>query len=441
MKQKGGTCPTTIDIYVLMLIPTISLVAVAFAHFSVHPDVVRGAFFLMLAAGVAVCFVELKRFRKNFRPWQPLSLPKKLLLLYAVSIVGFTSIMALATPMFAWDALRHWGESGVSIAQSMSGSVEATSIWLHRHPPGLTATLGIHGLLFPDNGSLSSVAAIWILSLLAIATSIRLLVSLRGIWTLPVAAALISVPYIDNHVISWGYAGLPMTAALTAACIFLIYFERTSRPLYLYLSLLGLCSVALFKNIGVLYVILTVVSVLATKFVCGWRATESGDQVQDLKFRSRSILLAFVMVCVVLGGTLAINNYDGHLIQILGKRLVITLPNFEVVTNLLTHSVLKNASFNLLFMVTAIATASLSYCYRIQERRFELVFLLLLAFLAASLWLASLGTEYGLARAVPTRDTGGTRHLLTPAVLCTMYLSVFVSSINTAENNASQLRV
>ena len=235
MKQKGGTCPTTIDIYVLMLIPTVSLVAIAFAHFSVHPDVVRGAFFLMLFVGVAVVLVELKRFRSNSRPWQPLSLSDKLLLLYAILILGISSIMALATPMFAWDALRHWGESGISIAQSMSGSVEETSIWLHRHPPGLTATLGIHGLLFLDTGSWSSVAAIWILSLLAIATSIRLLVSLRGIWTLPVAAALISVPYIDNHVISWGYAGLPMTAALTAACIFLIYFEHRFQKSFFYL--------------------------------------------------------------------------------------------------------------------------------------------------------------------------------------------------------------
>jgi len=387
-------------------------------------------------AGVAVFISEIGRSRIKFRVWQTLPLSKKLLTLYTVSVLSITSIMALASPMFAWDALRHWGESAILISQSMSGSIEAPNIWSHRHPPGLTATLGMQSLLFPSIGSfLSGPAVIWIVSVVSIATSIRLSASLSGVWTLPIAAGLISIPYIENHIISWGYAGLPMTAALFAACIFFIYFERTSRLLFLLLALVSLCSVALFKNIGILYAMVTVLAALTAKFVSTRPREPRAVRFKGLKFRRRFITVAITVISAILFAALVLKNYEGHLIQILGKRLVIYIPDSEVVTNLLVHSILKRSSYNLSFVLIGLATLTYFLIDWEQEERYSHAFLSLLFFMALALWFSSLGTEYGLSRAVPTRDTGGTRHLLTPVIIS---IGFSVKSIVAFRNSAVQ---
>jgi hypothetical protein len=436
MKQRSTTCPSPIDIYILMLIPTTSLAAIGFAHFTVNVNVVRAAYYLMLLAGVAMFISELAQSRIRSAARQTSPRIHKLLMLYTVSIVSSTSIMALASPLFAWDALRHWGESGIIITQSMSGSIEAPNIWSHRHPPGLTATLGMQSLLFPSIGSfLSGPAVIWIVSVVSIATSIRLSASLSGVWTLPIAAGLLSIPFIENHIISWGYAGLPMTAALFSACIFFIYFERTSRLLFLLLALVCLCSVALFKNIGILYVVSTVVAALTAKFVSAAPGEAGGRRCEGRKFGRRFIAIAITVICAMLLGAFVLKTYEGHLIQTLGKRLVIDLPNIEIVTNLLFHSVLKNASYNVSFIVIGVATLIYFFIDWEQEERYGHAFLSLLSVMALALWFSSLATEYGLSRAVPARDTGGTRHLLTPVIIS---IGLSIKSIIAFKNRAVQ---
>lgn len=327
MKQRSATCPSPIDIYILMLIPTISLAAVGFAHFSVNVNVVRAAYYLMLLAGAAIFISVLTQSRIGSAATQAPPRIHKLLMLYTVPIVSITSIMALATPI------------------------------------------------------------------------------------------VISIPYIDNHIVSWGYAGLPMTAALSAACIFLIYFERTSRPFYLLLALFSLCSVALFKNIGILYVMITVVAALAAKFVSAQTEMAPGERIGDSKLRGRFITMMALIGCAALIGSLILYSYEGHVIQILGKRLALNIPDFAILVDLLVHSILKNASYNLSFIIIGLAIVSNCCVEWEQEEQYGRAFLSLLSMMALALWFASLTTEYALSRAVPARDTGGTRHLMTPVII------------------------
>lgn len=382
----------------------------------------------------------------NFNVFQP-DLPLGMLILLGCSLIyvlimnrqilatlgtivachmAFVLVLALFwgnQPVFGWDALNHWMLVAVDLIEVSSqpdSGWESALAFKHRHMATipaiyawsawvlerfsqqlLTFNIGFHFAFF---------LAIFAAYHWRAATG-KLSFSVLG------AAALLTLPLMENHVLISGYAEIwiacYLSAAATAGVAFLKEGTRSNLLLFIGLTL----SIALLKNIGFLFALTLGTAMCLIKL-------QAQQAERNIGFTNSAIArpLGYMSLLILLI-TLCITAFNAQGVEynLAGTVLKLRFNNpFEVLA-FQANALIFNASYSLLIFLFLI---SLSLWVRQGKEGKSYNPQDLLFFTTISLYLMySLGqiyTDYIFFYSSPNNDTSGSRLFLPIAALAIM---------------------
>lgn len=330
----------------------------------------------------------------------------------------------LLLPVQSWDVLGSWGYQAVDFIAHTTGPLEASfePFW-KKHPLTLYLVIAWSSWLssFSDAGLGALVP--WLLcaySMALIAGGYAWYRSRSPVVALLAALSLVSLPLLENHILLPGYGELFLAAALVSACALMALAMAERSAVLLALGMVSACSAAYLKNTGVAYAAIP---------LAAWA-------VALLFVHSRKALLALIVIfgasvywvwqsgiAVDVGPVVLSFDADVKALRFGGHRLVLDLPGWSTYFSTELTSRLLNQSFQVAFLVFALAWAASPLALQRERTDQKLYLFLLLActfvFVLLSL---SLLTDYGLRYATPGADTGHSRFSLPAFALLPLIL-------------------
>ena len=336
-------------------------------------------------------------------------------------------LLAVMSPLTAWDALHHWGETGHLIASALFDSdARAIPLFNHRHPPIIPAIYALFSTSPIPIGDLPHAALFWVVCALAVAHASCNILELQHSHRVYVFYLILSIPYLGNHIALWGYSELPILAHMVIATGLVASFTKHRSRLTAFAIVALLTCAAFYKNIAFIMAASIPLAYLWYRFdqTCRVSAWEDRRLARAAYFALHPAVIIAVAVglAVWLG-----HHFSGYALQVAGKSLLIVMPTTSQIGDAVRAMFIEKISYPLLITLPLIAIAMRMFeVDRVIANAESL--LLCLAIILTLIYLTGWMTEYGFSRSIPSRDTGGTRHFIFPAFFWYLFcMSVFSS--------------
>lgn len=326
-------------------------------------------------------------------------------------------------PVFGWDALKFWMPAAVDLIEVGSQpdrGWESAKAFQHRHMATVPAIyawsawvferFSQHLMTFNIGLHFAFFLAVFAAYHWRSATG-KLSFSVLG------AAALLTLPLMENHVLISGYAEIWLACYLAAAATAgVVYLEEsTRRNLLLFVSLTS--SLALLKNIGFIFALSLGISMCLIKLKAQ-QAQITINIARSAKARALGYTSLFTLLLAL---CITVFNSQGVEYDLAGRVLKLQLNNPLEVLAFQANALIFNSSYSLLVFLFLI-----SLCLWVRQKKEtklnnpqDLLF-----FTTISLYLmysfGQIFTDYIYFYSSPNRDTSGSRLFLPIAALAMM---------------------
>ena len=239
---------------------------------------------------------------------------------------------------------------------------------------------------------------------------------------------VLSIPYVENQTLIWGYAGLPMTANLLCGMALLSAAQsrgfRGQHAVFLIIfALLAFACVSALKNIGIYYAALGLSSYLVSNLL----------PVVAKKVHFYSLKAFVTILSFAFGLMFFFINYlpsQDAVISLFGKQLHFIGFDHNLIA-VIGEAIFLNSSYSLAPIATLIVIYACTKAPYDLKKWSPNLFFSIAAITSTLIYLSIFGTEYGFSRSLPGADTGGTRHWFTPVMLWLAMIFSCSRSVNT----------
>ena len=340
--------------------------------------------------------------------------------------MAFVLVLALLwgnQPIFGWDALKFWMPAAVDLIEvgsSQDIGWESAKAFQHRHMATIPSILSWTTWVFERFSQhllTFNIGFHFAFFLAVFAAHHWRAVTGKNSFSIIGAAAVLTLPLMENHILISGYAEIWLACYLTAAATAGVLFleKRTRRNLLFFLGLTS--SIALLKNIGFIFAMTLGIS------MCLIRLNEHeaernvsviyGAKVSALGYAS--LLVVLIALCIT------VFNFQGAEYDLAGRVLKLQLNNPLEVMAFQANALIFNSSYSLLVFLFLIS-ASLWLRWKKESQSHSSQDLLF--FTTASLYLiyflGQIFTDYIYFYSSPNNDTSGSRLFLPIAALAMM---------------------